>query len=170
MPLHLRRPREPRGQRERSAPWPLLPQLRHHPCPESASPARLRTAPLKAQRWQIPMTTAVPGFSTSSGNRSAMIFGLWRRKNAEPAQNRELRRALDKPADRARRARRDAESRAGVRAASPARSCGPAGAGTAPCRCERRGFSLYQRYFRLEGWTRGASRMLPGPTVNGWAN
>ena len=125
---------------------------------------------LSAQRWQIPMTTAVPGFSTSSGNRSAMIVGLWRRKNAEPAQNRELRRALDKPADRARRARRDAESRAGVRAASPARSCGPAGAGTAPCRCERRGFSLYQRYFRLEGWTRGASRMLPGPTVNGWAN
>ena len=43
---------------------------------------------LSAQRSQIPMTTAVPGSSTSSGNRSAMMVGLCRRKNTAPSQHR----------------------------------------------------------------------------------
>jgi hypothetical protein len=56
-----------------------------------------RTAPLQpgrgqpslsAQRSQIPMTTAVPGSSKSSGNRRAIMVGLCRRKNTPPAQHR----------------------------------------------------------------------------------
>jgi hypothetical protein len=43
-------------------------------------PGRGQPSP-RAQRSQIPMTAAVPGSSTSSGNRSAIIVGLCRRKN-----------------------------------------------------------------------------------------